>query len=224
MCGVFGFVSYNGRGPNLKRLEMMARDTEKRDPDAFGFSWIDGLGRLRMFKQTGRISDNLGLLALASDARMLIGHCRWATHGSPAENINNHPHPADGGWFVHNGVVRDHASIALHEGFQPVTPCDSEVLGLLIEARPGSMLQRCKAAARMADNGPLVLLGLWSRPNRLIAVRAGNPLSISICKNWSYYIASRPNAKPGNTDEITDGSAMQFTGRRLNRKAQPVGA
>ena len=105
MCGVFGFVSRNQGRVDLQVLRRVAQATERRGPHAFGFAWIDRRGRLKCYKQTGRVGDHLGLLGMAADARMLIGHCRFATQGSPADNINNHPHPADGGWLVHNGQV-----------------------------------------------------------------------------------------------------------------------
>lgn len=63
MCGVFGFVS-NGGKINMERLQTIARATERRGPHSFGFAWIDARGRLRCFKQTGRISDHLGLCGL----------------------------------------------------------------------------------------------------------------------------------------------------------------
>ena len=71
---------------------------------------------------------------MARNARMLVGHCRWATHGDPRNNLNNHPHPADGGWIVHNGVVHNHEDLRRRVRPLAVTECDSEVLGLLIEA------------------------------------------------------------------------------------------
>ena len=38
-------------------------------------------------------------------AAVVVGHCRYATHGSPRDNRNNHPHPAGSGQLMHNGVV-----------------------------------------------------------------------------------------------------------------------
>jgi glutamine phosphoribosylpyrophosphate amidotransferase len=72
MCGVFGFVSYDGKGPNLKRLRRIAEVTMARGPHAFGFAWLDWAGRLKMFKQTGRIVDHLDLLTMAANVEISI--------------------------------------------------------------------------------------------------------------------------------------------------------
>jgi glucosamine 6-phosphate synthetase-like amidotransferase/phosphosugar isomerase protein len=154
MCGVFGFVSHKGGKPNLKTLQRIALATERRGPHAFGFAWIDRRRRIKCYKQTARVSDRLGLLGLAADARMLIGHCRFATQGSPADNINNHPHPADGGSIVHNGQVRDYRRLVDAYDLYPVSACDSEVLGLLVEQGQGSILDRCRAAVRAVSPEP----------------------------------------------------------------------
>lgn len=223
MCGVFGFVGYDGVGPNLKRLEAIARNTMTRGPHAFGFAWIDGRGRLRMYKREGRIVDHLGLLALAADAKFFIGHCRYATHGDPAENINNHPHPADGGWIVHNGVIGHHEWISARNDFTPVSDCDSEILGLLIENGEGSLLDRCKDAVIEAHRTPLVMLGLWARPARMIVARAGNPLSVGKCNRGRYYFASYPEKLPGRVSEVADGTVMEFTANKLNRAGVALG-
>src|SRR5438270_12970439 len=146
MCGVFGFVSRDNGKVNLEVLGQIAEVTERRGPHAFGFAWIDRRGRLKCYKQTGRITDHLGLLLMAADARMLVGHCRFATQGSPDDNINNHPHPADGGWLVHNGQVRNYRELVDLFDLYPVSACDSEVLGLLIEQAKGGTLERCRSA------------------------------------------------------------------------------
>lgn len=210
MCGVFGFVSFDGKGPNLKRLEAIAHVTMRRGPHAFGFAWLDGAGRLRMFKQTGRIVDYLGLLAMAHDARMLIGHCRFATHGDPKNNLNNHPHPADGGWIVHNGVIGDYDEIVHAGDLHPVTGCDSEVLGLLIEEGQGTLRKRCVEAVQYASGSPLVMLGLWSRPGRMVALRSGNPLALGVC-DGRVYLGSLMDGLPGKVVEVPDGGGVEFT-------------
>ena len=130
MCGVFGFVS-NGGPLNVTRLQAIARVTEQRGQHAWGLAWVDGRGRLHSYKQAGRVGANLGLLRMAQDAVALIGHCRYTTQGSHFANVNNHPHPCDGGWLVHNGVIPGYHALVTGHKLQPVSDCDSEVLGLL---------------------------------------------------------------------------------------------
>lgn len=210
MCGVFGFVGTDGEHVNLKTLAKIARVTETRGRHAFGFAWVDGKGRIKSYKQTGRVSDHLSLLDMAHDARMLIGHCRYATQGDPGANINNHPHPADGGWIVHNGTIPEYAALVREFELVPTSRCDSEVLGLLIEREDGDLLTRCRLAAETVNPWqPLVLLGLWPRPGRLIAVRRGNPLSMGMAKE-GFYLASLPEGLPGKVKEFTDKTAQIF--------------
>lgn len=218
MCGVFGFVSYDGKGPAVGQLQKIATATMSRGPHAFGFAWLDGRGRLHSFKQSGRIVDSLGLLALAADARFLIGHCRYATHGAPENNLNNHPHPADGGWIVHNGVIRQYERIVQRNDFFPVSQCDSEVLGLLIEEADGTLAQRCETAVREALDGALVMLGLWSRPGRMMAVRAGNPLHFGQVRGGErYYLGSLADSLPGKVRQVRNGTALEFTPHGMRR-------
>lgn len=211
MCGVFGFVSNDtGAGPDLKVLKEIARVTQTRGNHAFGFAWIDSRGRLKSFRARGPISDGLGYLNMAHDARMLIGHCRWATAGDPMDNINNHPHPADGGWLVHNGVIQNYQGLIWEHDLEPSSECDSELLGLLIEKFDGSLLNRCIKAAKATRSQPLVMLGLWPRPERLIAIRDGNPLYTGKT-HGATYLGSLSLGLPGKVSQVNDGEAMEFT-------------
>jgi glucosamine 6-phosphate synthetase-like amidotransferase/phosphosugar isomerase protein len=220
MCGVFGFVSYDGKGPALTTLQKIATATMVRGPHAFGFAWLDSRGRMHAFKQHGRIVDHLGLLAMAADARFLIGHCRYATHGDPANNLNNHPHPADGGWIVHNGVIRDYDRIIERNDFRPVSKCDSEVLGLLIEEGEGKLVDRCREAVVESLSGPLVMLGLWARPGRLVAMRSDNPLHVGRIRGGErYYLGSLRAELPGKVWSVKNGSGLEFTPQGLNKVA-----
>lgn len=209
MCGVFGFVAKGEGQLNLKILERVAKATEKRGPHAWGMAWINRDGRMCMFKTEGRISDNLGMLAMARDATMLIGHTRWATQGDPSNNLNNHPHPADGGWIVHNGMIPSYKSIIAEHDLHPVTDCDSEVLGMLIEKHESEkLLSRCVKSAVLAAERPLVMLGLW-KPGHLVAVRLGNPLHKGETKNGCY-LASLATGLPGTPVEVPDNQGYMY--------------
>jgi glucosamine--fructose-6-phosphate aminotransferase (isomerizing) len=208
MCGVFGFAS-NGEKANVETLKRLARVTMTRGPHAWGMAWLDGKGRLKMFKQSGRIVDHLGILSMARDARFLIGHCRFATHGDPSYNINNHPHPADGGWVVHNGVVSDHLEVKARLGLTAVSQCDSEVLCRLIEWTDGDLAERCVEAVLSVKKAPLVMLGLW-KPGRLVAVRQGNPLHLGDT-GGAFYLASLAEGVPGKVREVKDETVTEFT-------------
>jgi glucosamine 6-phosphate synthetase-like amidotransferase/phosphosugar isomerase protein len=214
MCGVFGFVARGNKGMNMEVLKGIARVTMSRGPHAWGMAWIDGMGRLKMFKQTGRIVDHLAILRIAADARCLIGHCRFATQGDPANNLNNHPHPADGGWLVHNGQIRDYFQVVEGLDLYPNTHCDSEILGLLIEQTKGRLIDRCVEAVLTLKKAPLVILGVW-KPGRLVAVRQGNPLHLGTTKH-GYYLASLADGLPGTVREVADDSAIELSGKGLN--------
>lgn len=209
MCGIFGFVSSGSNGPSVCQLAQLANETERRGDHAFGFAWVDSNGRMRAYKQSGPISQNLYLLGRLADARMVIGHCRWATHGSIDDNTNNHPHPVDGGWLVHNGVIRHHASLVDRFDLTPTSQCDSEVLGLLIEHFSGTMIERVSKTIRLTATAPLALLALWRNPQRLILARAGNPLFLSNVASGAWF-ASQTDGLPGRPLPIPDCQGIAF--------------
>lgn len=210
MCGIFAYATKTNQGPHLPTLERIAKETERRGPHAFGLAWIDGRGRLKMFKQTGRISQSLDVLAMVHDARLLVGHCRYATQGTPDNNLNNHPHSVDGGWLVHNGVIGNYRELVEDHALRPVTECDSEVLSLLIEEGDGSLTERCIRAAQLADGGPLALLALWRSPNKLVAVRRGNPICMGENQR-GFYLASLMAGLPAGAHALRDNVALTFS-------------
>jgi glucosamine 6-phosphate synthetase-like amidotransferase/phosphosugar isomerase protein len=166
-----------------------------------------------MYKQAGRVTANYRLMAeLLEDAKLLIGHCRYATHGAWSNNINNHPHPVDGGWFVHNGIIRTHRTLSRDYGLRRVTDCDSEVIGLLYEAHGGTRTQRLMNTVALVDARPLACLALWGRPRQLIAVRDGHPLHFCAV-DGDCYIASLPEGLPGKAYAVKDRTGMNFSNK-----------
>ena len=195
MCGLFGFVAKQGRNVDLDRLATIATATEQRGRDAFGLVWTTTAGGLGTYKRPGAATDGLDDLLMVDGATIIAGHCRWATHGCPSNNRNNHPHAAGRGYLVHNGTVQNHEALAKKYRLARETECDTEVLARLVNRTAGTILQRTAWAAEQAV-GKLAVLGVWANPGRMILVRNGNPLYFGQNED-GFYFGSFPVAIPG---------------------------
>jgi glucosamine--fructose-6-phosphate aminotransferase (isomerizing) len=223
MCGIFGFITKHGRRPDLVLLKRIAIQTERRGHHAFGLAWLTADGKLHTFKRPGPATAKLNDIERCRDAVIVIGHCRWATHGAPEDNRNNHPHPAGRGWLVHNGVVANYAGLLRRYRLVPETECDSEILGMLMGRFVGSIGRRAARAARVAE-GRLAMLGVWTNPARLLIVRNGNPLSFGETAR-GFYFGSLPDELPGKVTTVADQYAGVLTYRdgRLFHDAYTTG-
>lgn len=213
MCSIFAFIARNTADrPSIGALRDIVSANIRRGPHAFGFAWIDGRGRLRSYRQCGRLTDQLATLSMLADARMLIGHLRYATHGEPRDNINNHPHPADGGWLVHNGVVGNYRDLIDRDGVHLSSECDSEAIGQLIETSAADTIAaRCASAVRRTT-GPLAIFGLWHRPATLIVARRGNPLHWATTAEGTY-LGSLADGLPGKVTGCRDNLLTRLSMR-----------
>lgn len=214
MCGLFGFIGHEGGTPSIATLRTLARITEQRGRHAFGFAWIDAdHGRMHCYKQAGPITDDLGLLDRLSRASALIAHCRYATTGEPEEIANNHPHPVDGGWLVHNGTLLNLASVLKRYDLNLSSECDSEALCQLIEYRNGSLLKRVHEAVGITV-GRCAIAAIWKGPTRIAISRRGKPLHYSETKRGLYF-ASLPTGLPGKRPRpFPDGKSHLVTLRK----------
>jgi len=204
MCGIFGFVTSGGQGPDISRLRRIAVITQTRGDHAFGLAWLDADGDIDTFKRPGPAKSHLDELERCRNAVVVIGHCRYATHGSPRDNRNNHPHAAGAGLFVHNGVIFNHDQLARRHGLSMRSQCDSEILGLLMGRCGGSIAQRSAWAANQAF-GDLAMLGLWRDPARILIARRGRPLCFGRGRD-GFYFASLPEGLPGEVKAVADYS------------------
>src|SRR5262249_36590533 len=63
----------------------------------------------------------------------VICHVRLATHGSPQNPLNNHPHTSDSLSLVHNGVLASHDELTDKYCLRLESECDSEILLRIVE-------------------------------------------------------------------------------------------
>ena len=209
MCGIFGFITSKGQGPDVARLRRLALVTQSRGAHAFGLAWLDEDGRIQTFKRPGPAKTHVDELDRCRRAVVMVGHCRYATHGSPEENRNNHPHFAGAGVFVHNGIVGNYQQVVRRYRLNVRTECDSEILGLLMARCGGTISQRLAWAASQAQ-GDLAVLGIWRAPARILVGRRGTPLHFGQARD-GYYFASLPQGLPGRVQAVADRTARVLT-------------
>ena len=69
MCGLLGYITQDGSGPDLARLRRIAAVTQTRGHHAFGLAWLAPDGSIHTFKRPGPATANLGDLQRCRKAR-----------------------------------------------------------------------------------------------------------------------------------------------------------
>ncbi|MGV8941010.1 MAG: glutamine--fructose-6-phosphate transaminase (isomerizing) [Lysobacter sp.] len=222
MCGIVGAIADRDVVPvlieGLKRLEY-------RGYDSAGIAVINDQ-QVRRVRRTGRVSEMEGAaLAEGFQARLGIGHTRWATHGGVTE-ANAHPHISAGVALVHNGIIENHDQqreklIAMGYVFESQT--DTEVIAHLIHSyltQGLDLLQAVQAAVHELHGAYALAVVSRQEPDRLIAARMGCPLLIGVGEGENF-IASDVSAilqatrkviflEEGDTAEISRDSVRVF--------------
>src|SRR4051812_5410035 len=225
MCGIVGYVGKQKAAPilvdGLRRLEY-------RGYDSAGLALISGQQILTR-KRKGKIEEGLGRLVSSEplEARMGIGHTRWATHGPPSDE-NSHPHLDKSGCIavVHNGVIENYERIKerlLQKGHVFHSSTDTEVLAHLI----GEHYEKIKAVpvdgVPMPAHGntnlphPLALavtnalkdvIGAYGigvicsdYPGVIVGARRGSPLIVGVSEGENF-LASDANAIAPHTRQV----------------------
>ena len=195
MCGIVGYIGYREAYPilikGLKRLEY-------RGYDSAGIMLYCG-DDLAVTKTKGKVSDlEQKSHALAkSNAKIGIGHTRWATHGVP-NDVNSHPHVSNSGKIalIHNGIIENYDSIKREltkRGYVFHSDTDTEVLVNLIEdvkikenVKLGKAVQ---IALQKVIGAYAIAVFDLDKPNELVVAKLGSPLAIGIGED-EFFIAS----------------------------------
>ena len=161
---------------------------EYRGYDSAGIAVVDA-GELQVRKKAGKIAnlaDELDNDPLA-DARIGIGHTRWATHGGPTDS-NAHPHVSQNRRvaLIHNGIIENFASLRLELEAQGVvfesqtdTEAAAQLLG--VEVAKGADLADAMRTVCGRLEGAFTLVAIDSTdPERLVAARRNSPLVVGV--------------------------------------------
>jgi glucosamine--fructose-6-phosphate aminotransferase (isomerizing) len=224
MCGIIGYIGEKNCVPilinGLKRLEY-------RGYDSAGIAIIQNDYSL-VIKNKGKVSlleDKIESLHL--EAKLGIGHTRWATHGVPNE-INAHPHfnTAKNLFVIHNGIIENFRTLRAgleNFGYKFITETDSEVLPHLIDSflRKGHPLFKSVQLALSEVEGTYGIAVIYEKePDKIIAARKGSPLVVGIGDNENF-VASDVSAILAYTKQIVyleDGEVVEISRNHITTK------
>lgn len=112
MCGIAGFSLRSNSTVNARELaHALLSGIEQRGSHAAGFAFTMNK-KMGYYKDAVRGSQ-LPLQAMPRDAKTVILHTRFATHGAVSDNTNNHPVFSPDGTIAltHNGVISNDEKI-----------------------------------------------------------------------------------------------------------------
>lgn len=197
MCRLLG-VSFGKEREDLDAGEIAAilfPALVGQGPHAYGWmSYDEASGVITHEKFEGRCDtieayDNI-IELVDPDAKWLVGHTRWATHGSPKNPLNNHPILHRDIIGVHNGVLWNHEDILKRTGREnDGTEVDSEAIFAAVNRwGPSEGLRKVK--------GDMVTIyANRARPHVLHLARShGRQLTLAWSKKGNLFFASDASA------------------------------
>ena len=136
MCGIAGFSLTQNSPINARSLSHhLLAQIESRGQMAAGFAFGHE-GKVGYYKDKVAGS-NLRLKGLPRNAKAVILHTRYATHGSVYDNRNNHPvlSPNNRLALVHNGVIWNHDEVRRYEllEFDSLPDVDTSVIPAILQ-------------------------------------------------------------------------------------------
>lgn len=201
MCGIVGYIGHQEPSKividGLRRLEYRGYDSAGV---AVHHGGLDGIDITRAVGAVERLDLLFSEQIINPDARIAIGHTRWATHGVPAEH-NAHPHMSMNGTIalVHNGIIENYETLKkklVAEGYTFKSETDTEVLANWIEYHYNAIYSETNTDLSVAIRnaladvvGAYAILVLDSHSQQVVAARKSSPLAIGI-GNDEFVIAS----------------------------------
>lgn len=185
MCGI---VACSSTEMSQKAVVAALGRMQYRGYDSYGFAYLSESGKLLEDKSIDKFDiDAIHL----PESQIILGHTRWATHGSVTLN-NSHPHLDKQRQFalVHNGIVDNFIDLKhalIKRGTQFETETDTEVLLHLMSDTLASCENRVEAIYSLwaQIEGRNTLLFLFE-DGELLGLRQGSPLVLGRSKTANY--------------------------------------
>ncbi len=204
MCGIVG---YSGSKNAIRIVLDGLAYLEYRGYDSSGVSYLNGDG-IQTKKEKGRLNILEDKINFDQEqARLAIGHTRWATHGV-VNTFNAHPHVTEDIAIVHNGIVENAQELKIDliekgETFKSQT--DSEVFLKLIESYLKNKKEIskaiCLAFQKVKGNSAFVVLS--KNDQKLYGIKRNAPLVCGINQqDSSLFISSDPYSLVGLVDTL----------------------
>jgi uncharacterized C2H2 Zn-finger protein len=182
MCGIYGYITDKPSEDDLFIFECLGVATEVRGKHATGYYGLNGKAVTEKLNVRATDFFNLPQFSKLYDniPNILIGHNRYATHGKPEVNVNNHPFTNDRFGFIHNGVVYEDVKDEIENAC--ISQCDSERIFQLFNYKFNQSKKIVKSIAnsvRHFDTGSMACMMVDSQNRQLYLFRnIGNPIHL----------------------------------------------
>jgi glucosamine--fructose-6-phosphate aminotransferase (isomerizing) len=201
MCGIIGYL---GPRDGVRIVYQGLQRLQYRGYDSAGIAFLHE-GKARVLRSAGKLQALGRMLANTPSSPVVIGHTRWATHGSPSEQ-NAHPHRSGAVLLVHNGIIENYLELKealLREGVTFSSETDTEVACHLIGRyhREMPLEEAALRAARELRGAYALVLMSEAEPQKLVGLRKDSPLVLGL-GGEEFFLASDAVAFLEHTREV----------------------
>jgi len=220
MCGIMGYV---GDKPCPDMIYEGLKKLEYRGYDSAGIVVLSD-GKIEVVRSVGKLFELESQLPhLSADAKMGMGHTRWATHGIPSVE-NAHPHTYDGFAVIHNGIIENYQTLKialLQQGAVFTSETDTEVILHLVHReykKDKSLTGAVTRVIPLLEGAFAFAVMAQAEPGVFYVVKNSSPLVIG-CGKGENFFASDALALLPHTQEMIfmeDGQVAKITATEIS--------
>ncbi len=211
MCGIVGAVGLiSPKEYVFKGLKML----DYRGYDSAGVAYFNS--GIKIYKDVGSVEHLLTIVPEEIKTNIMIGHTRWATHGSPTK-LNTHPHISFNQriCLVHNGVIENYVELKkflLGKNYSFYGETDSEVVANLLEyyyLEYGDIIETIKKVMSEIKGSYAITFFTDDIKDTLYVLKNASPLVVGLGKGFNL-VASDASPMIEYTNEFIELEDKEF--------------